>query len=65
MNIDKDEKIENTGEKSIYELGLHEEIHIGGDTYVLKVPGGWIYIFVNAREYGTDNIVFVPDERRT
>ena len=48
--------------KGIYELELHEEIHIdlcGEKCYAMRVPGGWIYKFWPADE-GSVYCVFVP-----
>jgi hypothetical protein len=51
-------------EKSIYELELHEftvlqnSLHAsmtsGGNTTVIRVPGGWIYRFVISKSGGLD-----------
>jgi len=35
------------GEKTIYELELHEELRIVPDLYIIRVPGGWIYCTTN------------------
>ena len=43
-------------DKDLYELKLHEEMIIDGETSVMRVPGGWIYTF---RLY-TATSVFVP-----
>lgn len=29
--------------KSIYDMGLHEEISMGAGSCVMRVSGGWIY----------------------
>jgi len=47
-------------EKSIYELKLHEEIWNKGNIGIKRVPGGWLYMFL---EPSTDIIItstFVP-----
>ena len=36
-------KIKVVRELNIYGLGLHEEILIGKQTSIMRVPGGWIY----------------------
>lgn len=38
--------------KTIYDLELHEHIYVGDNT-VIRVAGGWIYIFKSSS-------VFVP-----
>lgn len=30
---------------AIWDLNLHRECKIGEDSYVMRVPGGWIYSF--------------------
>ena len=42
-------------DKTIYDLELHEETKISGATWVIRVPGGWIYT-----EHGVNTAVFVP-----
>jgi len=55
----------NTPEKeekpnSIYDLKLHEEIWLDNFTVVMRVPGGWIYLFRCPPNEGNDLGVFVP-----
>lgn len=38
------------GDKTIYELALHEEIRICAGIYALRVPGGWRYLDSGAHE---------------
>ncbi len=46
--------------KSIYDLRLHEKLNLDKYTFVLRVPGGWIYQTSEPR-YEWDNMaVFVP-----
>jgi len=35
------------------------QVHVAGDTWKFKVPGGWLYRFVNFRDEST--MAFVPD----
>jgi len=44
--------------KSIYDLELHEEINIGSCKTVMKVPGGWNYIYLD--EQSGISTCFVP-----
>ena len=30
-------------EKTIYNLGLHQETYISNNVTIMRVPGGWIY----------------------
>lgn len=51
--------------EDIYKMKLHETLKISDDTWVLRVPGGWIYeveVNMSAEEShgNTSRIVFVP-----
>lgn len=37
----------------IYKLELHERLYIDNSCFMVRVPGGWIYVFDNCK-------VFVP-----
>lgn len=46
--------------KSIYELELHESLCPNNWTTVVRVPGGWIYLFLNPPSEDYNFGVFVP-----
>ena len=48
-------------EKSIYDLDLHEGVHIESVQHctILRVPGGWVYTIVRL-DCNQMNSVFVP-----
>jgi len=55
----------NTPEKeekpnSIYDLKLHEKVNLGSYLSIMRVPGGWIYLFSCPPGEGNDLGVFVP-----
>jgi len=50
------------GEKTIYDLKLHESIYVceKPSILVVRVPGGWIYNIQYPIEEGHDTSVFIP-----
>jgi len=46
--------------ENLFAMKLHETLHLNDWTSVLRVFGGWIYIFVPPDE-GSDFGVFVPE----
>lgn len=49
----------NSADQSIYELGLHKIARVDTLTTALRVPGGWIYQFLNMKGQVTV-VQFVP-----
>ena len=45
-------------EKTIYGLDLHEEIKVGDNLWVRRVPGGWLYSDTGMSDAG--QCIFVP-----
>lgn len=45
--------------KELYEMKLHEEKELGEWSYVVRVPGGWIYQTTND-DYDVLSQVFIP-----
>lgn len=43
-----------------YTLGMHEEHRLDQDTYIVRVPGGWIYKFYVTDESESFGCCFVP-----
>lgn len=41
--------------KALYSLELHQQVYINPEINILRVPGGWIYIY---KKYNTNT--FVP-----
>ena len=58
-------------QKSIYDLKLHKIIKLSPSCDVMKVHGGWIYIFYsfstipdsNHKDVGINNSIFIKDDR--
>ena len=51
------------GEKTIFDLALHERVEIYADgPDAIRVPGGWIYRF-NSADYSAPHVVFVPEQK--
>ena len=48
--------------RSIYKIELHEEMEVGANLYVTRVPGGWIYkhTSVSINDAWNLSTVFVP-----
>jgi len=46
----------------IYEMWLHDEIDMGCNSHIIRVPGGWIYLRQNFSDVNgwTESQVFVP-----
>jgi hypothetical protein len=43
-------------DNEIYKMKLHQTISVGDDHQVLRVPGGWIYTFIQLNQVlGPDN----------
>jgi hypothetical protein len=47
--------------ENMYKLNLHDSIKFSeSGLYILRVPGGWIYLQDRANSMGTDLMCFVP-----
>ncbi len=48
--------------ETLYQLGLHDERNVLPGVDVIRVPGGWVYLFVREEDerYVTEGSVFVP-----
>lgn len=45
---------------NIYKLELHEKVRFDYGFEVMRVPGGWVYIFTGNFDGATRDSVFVP-----
>lgn len=53
--------MEDTSEKTIYDLGLHEGIYFKNyQIYIMRVPGGWIYYYRKSLVQPLEDGVFIP-----
>jgi len=44
--------------EEMIEMNLHEEFRLGPAFYVMRVPGGWLYLF-----YEEGMVAFVPEPK--
>jgi hypothetical protein len=63
--------MEEKKQESIYELEIHKVIHLSPFCDVMKVHGGWVYVFYSfssikdsqKKDISINNSIFVKDDR--
>jgi hypothetical protein len=61
VSMAQEKGVKNRG-KALHLLGLHEDRNVHPGVDVMRVPGGWIYLFIRPDGEGcvTDAGIFIP-----